>query len=147
MFSSQRTLHPQDENHCSRVKPLEDGVLSDCEMSFWYGAGNWILFLCKNSNYHFAAKSFHQSPKMTLQLDTVQRVRDCGTLSIKWETFIKILFSFLRELCGRGGGKAVEPGITGDGHRHIWWESQESKRQHNCCHNFGLRIFLGHFNL
>lgn len=149
MFNSQRALHPQMRTiSLEHVRSPEAGVLSVCEMSFWYGAGKWILSLCKNSNYHLAAKSFHQSSNMTLQLDTVQRVRHRGTLSLKWEIFIKPLFSLLRKLYGRGGGKTVEPRRMRDRHMHIWWKWQESKKMtqlHDACHDtFGFHLYLLH---
>lgn len=41
------------------------------------------------------------------QLNGMQRVRDLGVPSTKWEVSIKSLFSDFRELCLAGGGKMV----------------------------------------
>jgi hypothetical protein len=41
------------------------------------------------------------------QLDNMQRVRDFGALSSKWDVFIKTHFSSLKDLCGKGGRNIV----------------------------------------
>jgi hypothetical protein len=38
----------------------------------------------------------------------MERVRDLGTLSRKWDISIKSLLSGLREPCGRGGRKSIK---------------------------------------
>lgn len=40
----------------------------------------------------------HKDPR----LDSVQRMGDLGALSPKWDVFIEVLPSRLRDLCGRG---------------------------------------------
>lgn len=48
-------------------------------------------------------------------MDSIQRVEDFGTLSLKWDVFIRPLPLRLRELWGRGSEKI--PRVRGDG-RH-----------------------------
>lgn len=45
----------------------------------------------------------HRNP----QLDDVQRIRDFGTLTPKWDVFIKLFPSGPRELCRGGGGEIL----------------------------------------
>lgn len=112
------------------ARPLEDGVLSVCEMSFWYDAGHWILTLCTNRNYHLAAKSFYQSPNITLSTGHCSESERPWHAQFKWDIFIKPLFSLLREPCERGGGKIIEEWETNTAITDRNGRSQ--KRQHNC---------------
>lgn len=48
-----------------------------------------------------------------LQLDNLQRIRDFGTHSPKWDVSTKPIPSGLRELCEKEGGKIVRPRMDG----------------------------------
>jgi hypothetical protein len=43
----------------------------------------------------------------------VQRVRDFGIQSLKWDVSIKFLPSRFRELCRKGSGKIVRASVNG----------------------------------
>ena len=74
------------------------------------GASPWVLFSYPVDNIFkkcFLAKQLspaaYGSKSTVLQQDTVQRVRELGTLSPKWDVAIKSAHSHIGELCGRGG--------------------------------------------